>query len=242
MKGAFHKMEELKSKMEGPFSKKHVAVALCLMLTMGAGAQKLSSTAKSMERQGLVNVKDVDPTIEVDLMYSRADNFTGKILYTELREAYLHPTAAKALAKAQKELKRLHPGWSLRIYDATRPMSVQQKMWNTVAGTSKNIYVSNPANGGGLHNYGLAVDITICDEKGDTIDMGTKVDHLGREAHTDIEEQLVKQKKISRRAVNNRKLLRRVMAVGGFKVLRTEWWHFNFKSRAEAKAHYKVVK
>ena len=32
------------------------------------------------------------------------------------------------------------------------------------------------------------------------------------------------------------------MAAAGYKVLNTEWWHFNFKSRAEAKANYKVIK
>ena len=66
-------------------------------------------------------------------------------------------------------------------------MSVQQKMWNVVKGTSQNIYVSNPARGGGLHNYGLAVDVSIADEKGNPLPMGTKVDHLGKEAHIDTE-------------------------------------------------------
>ena len=49
-------------------------------------------------------------------------------------------------------------------------------------GTSKYIYVSNPSRGGGLHNYGLAVDISILDDKGTPLPMGTPVDHLGREA------------------------------------------------------------
>lgn len=39
-------------------------------------------------------------------------------------------------------------------------MSIQQKMWNVVKGTKNDIYVSNPAHGGGMHNYGMAVDIT----------------------------------------------------------------------------------
>lgn len=38
------------------------------------------STAQSMERQGMVNIKSVDPTIEVSLMYARKDNFTGQVL------------------------------------------------------------------------------------------------------------------------------------------------------------------
>ncbi len=202
----------------------------------------LSATARSMERQGMVNIKSVDPTIEVSLMYSRPDNFTGKVLYKELREGYLHPKAAAALAKAQKRLKELHPEYSLIIFDATRPMSIQQVMWDVVKGTPKNIYVSNPANGGGMHNYGMAVDISICRVGGDTIPMGAKVDYMGTLSHTDIEDQLVASKRMTKEAQANRQLLREAMAAGGFKVLRTEWWHFNLCTRAEAKKYYKVIR
>ena len=122
-------------------------------------------------------------------------------------------------------------------------MSVQQKMWNTVAGTKKSIYVSNPRNGGGMHNYGLAVDITLCNAiTGDTLDMGTKVDFLGSYAHIDNEAGLVSRHIISKEAKKNRELLRKVMTEAGFKPLKTEWWHFNLVSRAEAKAKYKAVK
>lgn len=219
-------------------------LAIILILTLApiyCFAQK-SKTAQKMAAQGLVDVLSVDSTIQVSLMYSRADNFTGKVLYTDLREAYLHPKAAAALAKAQQTLKKLRPELSLKVYDATRPMSVQQKMWNTVAGTRQQNYVSNPRNGGGMHNYGLAVDITLCDAAtGDTLDMGTKVDFLGSYAHIDNEAGLVSQHIITPEAKKNRELLRKVMTEAGFKPLKTEWWHFNLVSRTEAKAHYKAV-
>lgn len=201
-----------------------------------AQAQQPSKMAQSMKAQGYVDIQEVDSTIKVSLMYTRPDNFTGQVLYTNLKEAYLHPSAAKALKKAQAELKKTHPEWSLIVYDAARPMSVQQKMWDVVKGTSKRIYVSNPANGGGLHNYGFAVDVSICDEKGDTIPMGTIIDHLGKEAHPELETQMLENGVISQEAVDNRRLLRRVMAMGGYKVLKTEWWHFNLKTRKQVKA------
>lgn len=211
---------------------------MCLFSASQSYAQQktLSKTAVSIKQQGYVDVQDEDPTIKVSLMYSRPDNFTGKILYKDLKEAFLHPQAAKALAKAQKELKRLRPDLSLIVFDAARPMSIQQQMWDVVKGTSKNIYVSNPANGGGLHNYGFAVDVSICDEKGDTIPMGTLIDHMGKEAHPEYETSMLAKGKISKEAVNNRKLLRKVMSAGGFRVLKTEWWHFNLKTRAQVKA------
>ena len=199
-------------------------------------------TEVALSQAGYVNVRELDPTLQVSLMYARADNFVGSVLYDDLRQAYLHPEAAAALVKAQKRLKQLRPELSLKIYDAARPMHIQQKMWNKVKNTSMKIYVSNPAHGGGLHNYGLAVDITLCDAKGDSLPMGTKIDHLGVAAHIDQESLLVAKGTISKRAQQNRQLLRQVMRYAGFKPLRTEWWHFNFKSRAEAKRLYKVIK
>ena len=216
---------------------------LSLAMASTACLAQQSATAKRMAQQGLVDIQAIDSTIQVSLMYSRPDNFTGKVLYTDLREAYLHPKAAAALAKAQQALKKLRPELSLKVYDATRPMSVQQKMWNVVAGTSKDIYVSNPRNGGGMHNYGLAVDITLCQAAtGDTLDMGTQVDFLGPYAHIDDEEGLVGRHIITKEAKQNRELLRKVMREAGYKPLRTEWWHFNLVSRAEAKANYKAVR
>ena len=203
---------------------------------------RLSDTALSLERRGYVNIQKADPSIFVSLMYSRADNFTGEVLYTDLREAYLHPKAAEALVKAQKRLRQLRPDLSLKVYDAARPMSIQQKMWDKVKNTPKYFYVSNPARGGGLHNYGMAVDLTLCTLKGDSIPMGTKIDYMGAAAHINKEASLVASGRISREAQANRRLLREVMAYAGFKPLRTEWWHFNYVSRAVAKKYYKVIK
>ena len=219
--------------------------ALAAMLCVPACAQKNAAKTKtelSMERQGMVDIHTKDKSIPVSLMYSRADNFTGEVLYTDLTRAYLHPKAAAALAKAQARLKQLCPDLSLKVYDAARPMSIQQRMWDKVKNTKKYFYVSNPARGGGLHNYGMAVDITLCDAKGDTLDMGTKIDYMGAAAHIDREEALVSSGRISRKALENRRLLRQVMRYAGFRPLRTEWWHFNFISRATAKKYYKVIK
>ena len=212
---------------------------LCCACVKG---QQESKTALSLKAAGYVNIHDLDSTIQVDLMYSRAENFTGKVLYTDLKEAYLHPKAAKALVVAQQLLKAERPDLSLKIYDAARPMHIQQRMWNVVKGTPQQNYVSNPKNGGGLHNYGMAVDVTLCYENGDTLDMGTVIDYLGKWAHIDIEDDMMIKGIISNEAYNNRRLLRDIMKRAGFKALRSEWWHFNYITRAEAKAHYKVIK
>lgn len=200
-----------------------------------------SKTALYLDSLGFINIAEADSSIVVELMYTRAGNFTGRVLYENLREAYLHPEAMASLSQAQHLLRELHPGYSLIVYDAARPMSVQKKMWDMVKGTPQYIYVSNPAHGGGLHNYGLAVDISILDAEGKPLPMGTPVDYFGKEAHITQEAELVQSGKITIREQENRLLLRKIMKEAGFRPLPSEWWHFNRYSRQTAKEKYQVI-
>lgn len=210
-----------------------------ISMFMYAQESAAQSLCDKMEDFGLVNVSRMDSTLKVRLMYGLPDNFTGVVLYDDISDIYLHPDAAKALVDAQRELHCLYPQYNLLVKDAARPMSVQTKMFRAVQGTSKANYVANPAKGGGLHNYGLAVDITIVDENGNELPTGTPVDHLGPEANIDREESLVAKGIISETERQNRLLLRRVMKKAGFTPLRTEWWHFNFVSKRKAQASYR---
>lgn len=201
-----------------------------------------SAIELKMEAIGLVDIETLTDDIPVSLMYARDDNFTGKVMYHDLTRAYLHPEAARALLKAQAALKRIRPDLSLKVYDAARPMSVQQIMWDAVKDTDKQIYVSNPARGGGLHNYGLAVDVTLCEvATGDTLTMGTHIDYFGKRAQVRHEATFLADGSLSQEAYENRLLLRNVMTSAGYKVLLSEWWHFNFRTRDEAKSNYTVI-
>ena len=199
------------------------------------------SDDEKMEAMGFVDVTSVAPDVVVSLPYATPDNFTGVKLYETLTKAYLHPLAAKSLSAAQKELSNIRPGYRIKIYDASRPMSAQKRMYKVVQGTPMAPYVGNPKNGGGLHNYGMAVDATIVDAQGKELDMGTKFDHLGKEANIDKEELFIKQGILTPDQVDNRKLLRKVMTAGGFTPLKSEWWHFNKCTRNYAKAHYPLI-
>jgi len=178
-----------------------------------------SQTAFYLDSIGLMNIAELDSTFIIRLMYATPDNFTGQLLYTDLKEAYLHPDAAKALLEAHLLLKAQYPSYRLIIYDAARPMSVQKKMWDVVKGTSKYMYVSNPSRGGGLHNYGLAVDISIADSLGHPLPMGTEVDYMDAASHITNEAKLVREGKITQQERENRILLRQVMKSAGFRAL-----------------------
>jgi D-alanyl-D-alanine dipeptidase len=196
---------------------------------------------KRLESMGFVDIRSLDSTIQVHLIYATASNFMNKPVYEGITKAWLHPDAAKKIVQAQQNLKREHPAYSLLVYDAARPMEVQRQMWELVRGTQYINYVSNPANQNGRHNYGMAVDVTIVDEAGRPLPMGTPFDFFGEEANTDKEEALVKAGKINENEFQNRRLLRRVMQRAGFTTVTSEWWHFNACSSEEAKTKYKII-
>ena len=193
-----------------------------------------------MEAMGLVDVRTLDIWIRVVLPYSSSDNFTGQVLYESSQYAYLQPDVAAMLAKASQLLREKYPKYRLLVLDAARPLSVQQKMWNAVKGTPNNIYVSNP-NKTGLHNYGAAVDVTITDDYGVELDMGTPYDFFGLEAQPAKEKEMLKQGKLTQPQLDNRQLLRNVMNQAGFATYQREWWHFNACTLAAARAKYKVI-
>lgn len=199
-----------------------------------------SSMALYFEERGLMNIHSLDSTIFVDLKYSTTDNFTKEILCDDLTEAYLHPIAVEKLVKAQRILKELNPDLSLLVYDAGRPMSVQARMYKVVQNTPYREYVADPSKTG-MHNYGMAVDLTICRSDGSALDMGTPFDFFGKAAGINQEENLLKEGLLTREQINNRKLLRKVMTAAGFLTIRGEWWHFNASSRSEARNKTQLI-
>ena len=182
---------------------------------------------EKMQAAGLVEIKEVIPDIVVDLMYSRTDNFMGTDVYGDLSEAYLVPSFAERLKEAQKLLKRERGSrYSLIIYDAARPLSVQKRMWSVVKDTPNRKYVAPPTNGGGRHNYGLAADLSIVDTTtGEALDMGSPVDHFDETSHIGNEAALVEAGKMTPEARANRAYLHGLMKRVGLRPIRKEWWH-----------------
>ena len=162
---------------------------------------------------GLTDLSKAAPGVLVDLRYATADNFFRQKFYTDTR-ALLRPDTAKKLAAAQTEFTER--GLKLKIWDAWRPLRVQREMWKVKPDAN---YVADPARGS-RHNRGAAVDVTLVDNNGQELDMGTGFDDFSPRAHLDAAG-------LTDAAQKNRKLLRDVMERHGFKPLRTEWWHYD---------------
>ncbi len=163
------------------------------------GVQAQEGFDAKMRRAGLVDVLAVDSTLRVKLMYSAPDNFMRRDVYGDLETAYLLPHFARKVAAAQRLLRERRPGWRLLVCDAARPVSVQRQMYELVKGTPNQVYVADGTRGG-RHNYGVAVDVTLLDETGAPVDMGTPVDFFGDEAHTGDEPALAAEGRISAEA------------------------------------------
>jgi len=196
-----------------------------------------------VSQYNLVDVQTLNKAIFVELKYATPDNFMGIILYNRLKKAYLQKDVAERLSKVQDYLSKLNPGFHLLIYDALRPLSVQQKMWDALDSLppiERGKFVSNPKNRS-MHNMGAAVDLTIINEQLIPLDMGAAYDEIGQIAYPSMEKQFVAEGKLKEVQIENRDLLRKVMKSQGFRQLQSEWWHFNACSRAEGLVKYKVL-
>ena len=210
-----------------------------------ASADLAQSVAASFRRisadPDFVEIKN-GPAVQVDLRYATTNNFTHTNLYGDFHRAYLRRVAAEKFETAEAILEREHPGWKFLIWDALRPRSVQWVFWNRVPGTprEKERYVANPASGS-IHNFGCALDLTLVDEHGKPLDMGTDFDDFSQAAEPDREQVMLKKGRLTPAQIANRLILRKVMTRAGFIQLQQEWWHYDALPAHVVKARYKIV-
>lgn len=222
-----------------PVSRPLRALFLALLCAGAQAATPAESLAFVRASSEYVEIAD-SSGIAVDLRYASTNNFTGQNLYGVFNHAYLHRIAAEKLDSAAAALHEIHPDYKLLILDALRPRSVQRLLWSRVKGTDKQKYVADPRTGS-THNYGFAVDITIVDDSGRELDMGTPYDAFTPLAQPVLETKFLALGKLTGQQEQNRLLLRRVMAYAGFIQLPLEWWHFDALPREEVRKRFPVV-
>ena len=142
---------------------------------------------------------------------------------------FVREEVLKRLHVAQEKLNLLKEGYKLKIFDAYRPLAVQkymieydtkrygsevaQKFWSPI---SDNVESNPPP-----HSTGGALDLTIINENGVELDMGTKIDEFVEAAQSDFIE-------LSSTCRDSSGLPVEVMSFAGFTQLPTEWWHFSY--------------
>lgn len=188
-----------------------VSLSVSAQITQGE-----NSSQSKMLKGKFVNIKSLSNDFILDIKYATADNFLKQAVY-DCGECYLREATAKALLAAQKEFVKR--GYSLKLFDCYRPLSVQKKMWKILPGTH---YVANPAKGS-KHNRGAAVDLTLVDiATGKELDMGTPFDTFSPRAHHTYTQ-------LPKEVLDNRKLLKEVLNKYNFKSIYSEWWHYEYR-------------
>ncbi len=171
--------------------------------------------------------------------------------YTGLSPYVLRQSVVEALEIAQLLLEKLQPGWQLQIYDAYRPLGVQQfmvdytfdfllkkgnfspnkvspqqrqKIWEQVyqMWAPPSTDIRTPP----PHSTGAAVDLRIVSIKDELlIDMGGEIDELSERSRPNF---YIKSEKLDEQQYHrHRQLLDQVMSHAGFLRHPTEWWHFS---------------
>jgi len=163
--------------------------------------------------------------------------------YQNVSPYMLRQGVLEALQKAQKQLQAKQPGWRIKIFDAYRPVAVQQFMVDYTFQTlrqqcpneSEEVIAQQVAQFWAPpsdnpetpppHSTGAAIDLTLVNEQGETLDFGSAIDELSPRSYPDfydnattVAEQCYQQR---------RELLRDIMVKAGFRQHPQEWWHFS---------------
>ena len=193
------------------------AAAKLLLISVANGFATALSAAPAPEKPPfpLVDIRAADPTIMIDLRYACSNNVARRPLYSRRAAPLVRPEVAERLIKAQLFLRRYN--YSLKIWDAYRPRTVQAELWKAAA---RNSYVADPnAGAGSMHCWGVAVDATLVGRYNYSVRMPTDYDNFtpaamwcyhGRDPS--IGQHL--------------RLLQLAMCNAGFYGLPSEWWHF----------------
>lgn len=164
-----------------------------------------------------------------------------------LSESYARESVYQKLVEA---IKFLPAGYRLVVLDCWRPLKVQRSLFNKLKDKLKKLYPSvsdeevtnktliyvalpsKDATKPSPHNTGGAVDLTIVDENGLLLNMGTNFDDSTLKARTTYyEEQLKNGIKLNPKeleALKNRRLLFHIMTSVGFTNYLDEWWHYDY--------------
>ena len=165
--------------------------------------------------KALIDLEKFIPGLFVAVRYATENNFARTKFY-ESQKIFLRLPAAIALKNIQEDLQRQN--LSLKIFDAYRPYSVTEKMWEFV---HDDRYAASPKTGS-RHNRACAVDVTLVDlQTKNELEMPTPYDDFTEKAHHNYNN-------LPGNILKNRELLKTIMTKYGFEPLDSEWWHYDF--------------
>jgi D-alanyl-D-alanine dipeptidase len=193
-------------------------IVVALLITILACTHRPPKENGQFLAADLVELKDLDSTLQLDIRYAGSNNFLGRPVYKEAR-AFLQRPAAEGLVRAHRKLKT--QGYGLTIFDGYRPWSVTKTFWDATP-SDKKIFVADPKEGS-RHNRGCAVDLTMFDlTTGKQVEMPGGYDEMTERSHINYTGGTEESRRL-------RDILRSAMESEGFVVYEPEWWHYDYK-------------
>lgn len=169
--------------------------------------------------------------------------------YDDKSPFYVRQSVLERLLQAQHLLQASNPGWKIQIFDAYRPLAVQQFMVDytfaevlqqkgltesDLTETERTAILELVYEFWALpdadptkpppHSTGGAIDITLMDAARQVVDMGSPIDELSPRSYP--HHFASSQSGLEQTYHAHRELLNRVMSQAGFRQHPGEWWHF----------------
>lgn len=167
--------------------------------------------------ENAVDLRQVLPDSEFDILFANGKNITGKSLYPAI--PLIETQTGEMIRQAEEIFER--DGYRIKIYDAYRPKWAQYELYDKV---QDNKYIANPYNGNSWHNLGRAVDMSLVNiETGEELEMPTPMHTFSSDA------QRLASDRWTEEAKKNVDYMTEVMTSVGFDTIKTEWWHFENK-------------
>jgi D-alanyl-D-alanine dipeptidase len=173
--------------------------------------------------------------------------------YGDKSPYYLRQGVLERLLQAQSCLQQTHPGWRIQIFDAYRPIAVQQFMVDytfhqAVQEKGLDLETLTPAQRQAIleqvyqfwaapsldpdtpppHSTGAAIDVTLVDASGAAVDMGSAIDEMSPRSYPNHYAGADSSQPAQMQFHQARLLLQRVMRSAGFEQHPNEWWHFSY--------------
>jgi D-alanyl-D-alanine dipeptidase len=231
--------------------KKHFPTLLpaFIFLTFGilfGSCDKNSKTGDNLP-EGFVYIIDVVPNLVLDVRYNSNDNFMGRVANGYENSVCIMTTESAEALKLVAEEVALN-NYRLKVFDAYRPqravddfISWSQVLDDTITKAKyypnipkKDLFELNYLALKSGHSRGSTLDLTLIDENGDELDMGSGWDYFGPESWpTDTT--------VSQLAQDNRNILRSVMLKHGFIPYNEEWWHFTLDNEPYPDTYFDFI-
>jgi D-alanyl-D-alanine dipeptidase len=164
---------------------------------------------------------------------------------------YLRQSVLDRLLTAQLQLQQHYPNWKILIFDAYRPVEVQQFMvdysfnqllkqrgltqdhlsaeQHQLILTEVDQFWAAPSLDPATpppHSTGAALDITLVNDTGTWVNMGSEIDEIAPRSYPNYFEN--SSDLIEQNYHQNRQILSEVMKTAEFQQHPNEWWHFSW--------------